>query len=341
MWVAVPVTPLPLTGGYDLQGVNFLMENCILYDWLTFTTKCDGIGSLISLLGLESVTFEDMPRGRNGYRSMMTFEGISILYDGRDDMGICVDMSGKGCRAFETYSTSSWDDLFSVILDDAYNVTRLDVAFDDHTGLLDIDVLRDDTDDHHYVSKSRKWEVDYGSEGITIYHGSKKSDMLIRIYDKAAEQVVDGHWVRVEMQMRDDIATGFLTGMPGDTLGSHFCGVLCNYLRYVEPQDDMNMSRWPMTEYWENFLQTVQRIRCWSAPGVDYNLSHLSNYVINQAGNALDCYLKIFGVDDLIRELGKRSIRPSPKYELLKREFESMKKQLEELKEEDHGKCNG
>ena len=314
------------------------MENCIVYDWLTFSSKCDSTASLIALLGLEGVTFEERPRGRNGYRSMMSYEGISILYDGREDMGICVDMSGSGCRAFETYSSTSWDDLFAVILSDDYNISRLDVAADDHTGLLDIDVLRDDTDDHHYVSKSRKWEVDYGSEGTTIYHGSKKSDMLIRIYDKAAEANTDGHWIRVEMQMRDEIATGFLSGMSGDSLGEHFCGVLCNYLRYVEPQDDMNMSRWPMTEYWENFLQTVQRIRCWSAPGVNYSIWNLSNYVINQAGNALDCYLKIFGVDDLVRELGRRSIRPSPKYLRLQREYDKLKKQLDELKE---GSNNG
>lgn len=98
------------------------------------------------------------------------------------------------------------------------------------------------------------------------------------------------------------------------------------------------MSRWPMTEYWENFLQTVQRIRCWSAPGVNYSIWNLSNYVINQAGNALDCYLKIFGVDDLVRELGQRSIRPSPKYLRLQREYDNLKKQLDELKEENHGK---
>lgn len=310
------------------------MENCILFDWLTFTSKCDSTSSLISLLGLESVTFEERPRGRNGYRSMMSFEGISILYDGREDMGVCVDMSGSGCRTFETYSSSSWDDLFSLILTPDYNISRLDVACDDHTGLLDIDVLRDDTDDHHYVSKARTWEVQYGSAGTTIYHGSKKSDMLIRIYDKAAEQNLEEHWVRVELQMRDAIATGFLQGMSRvEPLGPHFCGVLFNYLRYVSPQDDVNMSRWPMTDYWQNFLQTVQRIRCWSAPGVDYNVWHLSNFIINQVGNALDCYIKIFGVDDLVRELGKRSIRPSPKYQRLQRECMQLRDELRHLKE--------
>lgn len=314
--------------------MNFSLENCILFDWLTFTSKCDGIGSLISLLGLESVTFEELPRGRNGYKSMMTWEGISILSDGREDMGICVDMTGKGCRTFETYATTSWDDLFAVLLSDPdYNVSRLDVAMDDHTGILDIDELRDDTDDHHYISKSRKWMVQYGSEGCTIYHGSQQSNMLIRIYDKAAEKNIDGHWVRVEMQMRDEIATGFLSGMPAEGLGAHACGVLNNYLRYVDPDEGKNMSRWPMTAYWDQFSQSMQAIRCWSAPGVDYDLMHLSNYIINQVGNALDCYIKIFGVADLVRELGARSIRPSPKYLRLQREYERLQKQLKELAE--------
>lgn len=316
-----------------------MTENCILYDWLTFTTKCDSIGSLISLLGLASVTFEDMPKGRNGYRSMMTFEGISILYDGREDMGVCVDMTGKGCRTFESYSSTSWDDLFSALLWEDYNITRLDVAMDDHTGLLDIDVLRDATDDHHYISKARKWMVQYGSDGCTIYHGSQQSNMLIRIYDKAAEKCVENqHWIRVEMQMRDEIATGFLAGMPGPdsslTFGDHACGVLVNYLRYVEPASGVNMSRWPTAPYWSDFTRAMSSIRCWSAPGVDYDLSHLTNYIINQCGNALDCYLKIFGTADLVRELGQRAIRPSPKYLRLQREYEKLKKQLSDLNQE-------
>lgn len=56
------------------------------------------------------------------------------------------------------------------------------------------------------------------------------------------------------MQMRDEIATGFLSGMSGDSLGNTSAVALQLSAPIVEPQDDMNMSRWPMTEYWENFL---------------------------------------------------------------------------------------
>lgn len=81
-----------------------------------------------------------------------------------------------------------------------------------------------------------------------------------------------------------------------------------------------------MTDYWEQLLGDVGRISCWSAPGVDYTVFKLADLVVNQWGNAIDCYLSIFGVEDLIQQLGKRAIRRSPKYERLKQEHESFLK---------------
>ena len=309
---------------------NVSQENLILFDWLTFTSQCDSPESLMQTLGLQDVPWQKMDKGRNGYRQRYFFENISILYDGAENMGVCLDMSGTGCRAFETYSKISWNELMQIIYfgGEDYHVTRLDMAFDDHTGILDIDELRDDTDDHLYVSRSRTWKVEYGSAGTTIYHGSPKSNMYIRIYDKAAERdLQDVHWIRVEMQMRDEIAQGFIAGLMANPVGIHFRGVLHNYLRYVRnPGTDENMSRWPMAPYWAELIEGIAQIRVWSAPGVDYNEWNLSNYIINQAGNALDCYLKIFGVEDLIKELGRRSIKMSPKYNRLLAKYRELRR---------------
>jgi hypothetical protein len=153
-------------------------ENLILFDWLTFTSHSDSPETVMQLLGLKDVPWQKMEKGRNGYKCRYFFENISILYDGAENMGVCVDMSGSGCRAFETYSTIDWKELMDLLFYNAddYNVTRLDMAFDDHTGILDIDELRDDTDEHLYVSRSRTWKVEYGSAGTTIYHGSPTSN---------------------------------------------------------------------------------------------------------------------------------------------------------------------
>lgn len=305
-------------------------ENLVLFDWLTFTSHCDSPETIMTMLGLKHVPWQKMDKGRNGYRQRYFYENISILYDGAENMGVCVDMSGTGCRAFETYSKISWQELMEILFYSSgdYNVTRLDMAFDDHTGVLDIDELRDDTDDHLYVSRSRQWKVEYGSQGTTIYHGSPRSNMYIRIYDKAAERgLEDVHWIRVELQMRDEIAFGFIAGLMKLPVGDQFRGVLHNYLRYVvDPGTDDNMSRWPMADYWAILLEGIGRISCWSSPGVEYNEFHLSNFIINQAGNALDCYLRIFGMEDLIRELGHRSVKMSPKYLRLLEKFDRLKR---------------
>lgn len=321
-------------------------ENLILYDWLSFTSKIDSPESIMELLGLDHVAWEKLERGRNGYRQRFFFENISIMFDGTDEMGVFVDMSGKGCRVFESYSTTSWEVLLRTLYygEEDYHITRLDMAFDDHTGILDIDTIANDTFGLAFVSKARKSHVHFSHDqdtdltGITVDVGSEQSNMFIRIYDKAVEQVVKSHdcpdvlphWIRVEMQMRDEIATGFVGGLMVNSVGDQFRGVLHNYLRYVIPDSDKNKSRWDMTPYWAELLEGVQAIRVWSAPGVDYTIWNLSNYVINQAGNALDCYLKIFGLEDLIVQLGNRAVKMSPKYIRLLKKYQRLKEAFDD-----------
>lgn len=320
-------------------------ENLILFDWLTFTSHCDSPESVMELLGLKHITWQQMERGMNGYRSRYFFENISILYDGKDNMGVCVNMSGQGCRAFETYSTVGWDSLLNHLhlyggtnADTGdYKITRLDMAFDDHTGILDIDDIWTDTLERRYVSKAKTSQVIISDnqvtdiQGKTVKVGSDQSDMLIRIYDKAAERLMDGvHWVRVEMQMRDEIAQGFNAGLQSASVSDQFRGVLHNYLRYVIPGTDSNKSRWPLASYWADLLEVVGKIRCWSAPGVEYNEFNLSDFVINQAGNAIDCYLQIFGLDDLLKMLAGRRVHMSPKYQRLLAKYERLKQKTED-----------
>ena len=76
-----------------------------------------------------------------------------------------------------------------------------------------------------------------------------------------------------------------------------------------------------MTGYWSELLEGVGRIQCWTAPGVDYNMTHLENFVIRQAGNAIDCYLQICGWSRLYDQLKKRDVQFSPKYKHILQEF--------------------
>lgn len=118
------------------------------------------------------------------------FGCISVHYNGRDDMGVWVEMSGQGCRNFEDLTTlpNKWEDIFNFINSNDLHMTRLDVAYDDHTGVLDINKVADDTEALRFVSRMNYWETVRSSKGISVQIGSPQSKVLVRIYDKAAEK---------------------------------------------------------------------------------------------------------------------------------------------------------
>ena len=290
-------------------------ENIILYDWLSFTTKVSDPHYLVQILGMDDIPWQNT-KGARGYQDRLYFNAISIHYNGREDMGCWCEMSGQGCRAFESLTNlpDKWDDLFEEIRAAGMNITRLDVACDDHTGLLDIDQIIQDTRRRHYVSRSDYWEIIESSKGQSLQFGSPQSDVLIRIYDKARERNCpeDEHWIRCELQLRRDRAVSFAgLQLP---IGPAFCGVVINYLRFVEPDTDSNKWRWPLTPYWSEFLCHADAIRIYRSPGIEYNLDRCEKYVIGQAGNAIDAYIQIMGVDKFLHKLEHRGTKPNPKY---------------------------
>lgn len=304
-----------------------LEENLILYDWLSFTAPSWSDPYLfVKLLGLENCSWETI-KGARGYQDRLYFNSISIHYNGRPDMGIWCEMSGQGCRTFETLSTlpNKWEDLFPLLFEYHLNITRLDVAYDDHVGILDIDQIALDTWHQEYVSKSDYWEVVTSAKGQTVQIGSPKSDVLIRIYDKARERHCPAgeHWVRCELQLRRDRAVRFLElKLP---IGDAFRGVVMNYLRFVDPlPGDSNRWRWPMKYYWQNFLDDAHKISIYRAPGIDYNLDRLQKYVINQAGNAIAAYVDIKGEEQFMKDLAARDTKPNLKYDQLVAKYKSL-----------------
>lgn len=298
-------------------------ENLVLYDWLSFTSKVHSPDDLIAALGLSHVHWTET-KGARGYQERKYFSSISIHYHGRADMGVWVEMSGQGCRTFETLSSLSkdqrerWTKLFSFIRNQELKITRLDVAYDDHTGILNIGTIAQDTQTGMYVSRSNYWETVLSSKGSTVQIGSPQSKVLIRIYDKAAERgITDQHWIRVELQLRDDRAVQFTKlDLP---IGQAFAGVLLNYLRYIqEPDDfDQNKWRWPITEYWCNLVTDAEKISIYQAPGMEYNEERCKRYVINQAGNAIDACIQMYGIDEFEKMIEERQTAKNPKYDMI------------------------
>jgi len=283
-------------------------KNVILYDWLSFSSKVHTVEQIMEIIGFTGASFQEI-YGFYGYNKRITYEGVSILYDGHTpNMGIMLDMSGQGCRTFETLGTGDWESLFDLIkhwqANKLMNITRLDIAYDDNEGVLDIAKISNDTEAGNYIAKTRNYEVIISSKGRTVTHGSKSSGVYIRIYDKAKERGhTDGrHWIRFELQLRDKNALGFIQN---DTdIGIKFLGVVYNYLRYIIPNaTDTNRRRWVNTDYWQNFIKSVEKIRIYQKPGIEYNERNLEVFVLRNSGNSINVFRKIFGDANLIRAL--------------------------------------
>lgn len=293
------------------------MDNCILVDWFSMTCKGFTKMEALELLGLPDDINFDVTYGFYGYRSRLCFDGISIHYDHwnvEQDYPM-IELTGQGCRDFETYSSKSFNDLFRLALDtEHFHVTRLDVAYDDHSGILDINKIVDDTLNRNFVGKlhngmivdSFKREVDAWS----VMLGSRSSDLYIRIYDKARERKInDGrHWIRCETVFKQDRAIEFIRNpLP---LGEKLRGVLHNYLRFVTPhRNDSNKRRWETRKYWTTFLGSVKSISVYTPKDVEYNLTRLGRYVFKQAGNSIDTYIKCQGLISFLDELLKRGTK--------------------------------
>lgn len=296
------------------------MENCLLYDWVSITLSEDGkwfeeYGEsladgkvFIDLLGMQGVDWTVL-NGVRGYSKKLWFDGINIHLPSEQQHNCWLEMSGSGCRAFETYGNGDWDKLLQFAVDWC-NVTRLDVSFDDHSGLLDMGQIVDDTFLRgEYVSKANKHKLEMETDdrragsACTVYHGSRQSNLMIRIYDKAAQlKRYDEHWVRVEMELHDENAKRFL--LEAGDLGDKWCGVLLNYLRYVDPEEtDSNRWRWPLKTYWAELVKDAQPIKLYAAPGVEYNMVNVDHYVFVQAGNSIRTYIDVFGADAFLQRL--------------------------------------
>lgn len=306
--------------------------NRVLYDWLTFSTKIHSLPDAVDFLGLNDVKFESF-RGRYCYQDRLHYDGINILFNGRDDMGICVEMSGQGCRSFETYGNGDYEKIFDIICENysdtaeerQANITRLDVAYDDFEKVLDLKYYMSAAQRDDYVSRLKDIDVTFSNKGCSVCHGSRlQSNVYIRMYDKKMERGRDDleHWIRCELKLKDETALGFIK-LGGDIRENYF-NVLNNYLRYIVHTEDSNKRRAPASPQWLNFIETWKSVSVFDKPGVEYNLSNLDGFINNQLSGALTTYIDIVGVEKFLENISasRKGKRLNPKYSAIKSKYE-------------------
>ena len=257
------------------DGVHIDWLSCTFFDHPSGPIDFSG---LMLILGWQGVPWEIMERGYRGYKQAARCGHVSVAWNGAEGMGIHIDFSGQGLVEFAEAGyfgdrKAVWDFLRKAYDYGAFKVTRLDVAWDDFTGQVDIDEVIRKLEAHEFTSRWQKWEVRAPKKlssgevlGRTVYCGSRQSGMFLRVYDKALQSGELGaalklrHWVRVELEAHDEQATLLMAAMYKEGSFEPAAKVLNFHLAFREVGRGANRSRWAISEWWARVLDTVERM---------------------------------------------------------------------------------
>ena len=290
------------------------MKCQVLVDWLTFSVKEQDPAKVIrEYLGLDPELFQDAGYGLLGYNRVLRFSDICVCYEPREndffrDMGVCVSMSGNGCRAFETMSKltqagqdSVFPTLFQLLAaDETANVSRIDIACDDRKGFLNMEEIVEKVQANEINSRMTKRSVIVSFDGTqrsgsTIYLGAPSSDFRVRIYDKALEEGVDGHWIRVELVMRHKNAAAFVEQMnSAPSVGKLAAQVVNDKFSFIE-RDDSNITRCTVCGWWQSFVDELESVRLVARCVIQHSVERIENWIESQVGPSLAVILNTLG----------------------------------------------
>lgn len=345
---------------YTLNGLK------VCVDWTSFTFNfTDGLtaSDAMEFLGFNPENFIKMPKGANGYKSLHVLSGdnIRILSDGKPDMGIHVDISGTAIASLlsawqkkHSYKTPfgegiEYQDInYSSLLDclDAISqfgtFTRLDLAIDDiGCNYFSCDDIKHMIETQCIVSKFRKYHTiqprsltDGNEEGYTIYLGSRKSEVMLRIYDKQLEYIhkhgVDCTypWIRWELELKNDRANEAVNQLLETHSISTVCiGILRHYVRFVVPDNHVK-SLCSSSPIWEAFINNMKDISLY-VPDAPKNIEDTKRWVDKYVGASLSAIIEADGgsLEFIYNNLPKWRLKREQNRDLTRRLLEEINKE--------------
>lgn len=197
------------------SGLDNPQSNDNFYLWHAFQQILDGVfGERVFQLE------ENFKSGRNFFQNSITimdgcgfiaFGGNNTVVDhtGKEQKRherMQVYITGEGCRR-----VPDWRDVYTALSQglEPYQpkITRVDIAYDDHDGIRDVDFAADSYRAGLFAGNGRPPKGqridDMGSgDGCTFYVGSRESGRYLRIYEKG-KQLGDkeSSWVRWEVEL--------------------------------------------------------------------------------------------------------------------------------------------
>jgi phage replication initiation protein len=273
------------------------------------------VADVLALFTPPGQTAEDwtpLDRGAMGYKSCLLRAGMKVYHDGTPGMGIHVVLSGTGVRSLEHEQglncEAAWQKwLFDLALK-GFKFARFDSAFDDIgcDHVLDMATIWEATKARNIVTPfhkaRRRGEEEYNlhetgeapcAEGETIKFGSRTSNMFVRVYNKAQEQLSKGvplpegiHWIRVEQEFKHEAAVKAVEYFVRFGFEC-FAQLLRSQLDFKVPSSDSNKSRWVTVDWWDTFLGGCVKARLRVCKPVERSVEAVKGWLTRQAAPSL------------------------------------------------------
>lgn len=260
-------------------------------DYLSFTIFNVDIQTIIDHLPKNDFTF--LGKGRLGYKSAILYKGVRILYDGKKDMGIHVDASATAL---------GWavDILLIPVVQGNTKYSRIDIACDCYDYNM-YNLTSAAANAHNYKSKWRKRseiiQHDTATNDITgrtLYFGSRKSSVFLRIYDKALEQGLDLDWTRLELEIKGKSAHNLALIIGKLPLDEIFYKLINNYISFIDRTSSSNISRCKVLPFRDKFIMEKESISV-APKKEEQTVSKTYNWLLKQVSRSI---AKINKVDE-------------------------------------------
>ena len=251
----------------------------MLFDYVRIRFPTLDIGHIIKdilQLNIQYMIHEDF--GHYSYTEHYYIGDIFVYTSPDEEKGVLLELKGKGCRQFESYLLAqerSWYDFLMDALVDGGVMKRLDLAINDHTGMLDIPELTEKCRNEECVSVFRSFksyasgelvkheEQDKAGMGYTLYIGSLKSEVYFCVYEKNYEQYIKlGIPIeeapiknRFEIRLKNERAyyavRDLLTYYDAERTAF---SIINRYVRFVDKEADKKRSDWKLSVRWAWFI---------------------------------------------------------------------------------------
>lgn len=312
-------------GALNTSAPKVPLSNQVLIDWFSFTLQVLDPREAIKLAGLQAFEFTESKGGGMGYKSSLRSGNIVVFYDGQENMGCHISMTGQGCREFESHHPAAyrWLAFLINLVEQKANFTRLDLAIDNVDGTLNLESIETAINHSEIRSKFKKALIysekhlspsDTRPLGKTIYAGSPSSRLKIRFYDKAAQMgIEEQHWTRAEIQLRAERSQEAIRLLlQGVEAGNLAIKVINNYFQPIN-NDDVNRSRCSVQCWWLMWSLSTEKIRLTTCKAIKL-IEEVVDHIKKQYSASFAMIKKFLGVADFhefiheLTSLGKEKL---------------------------------